>query len=996
MDREKHSVFICHDDCDLEVARSIYNDLKNRGLNPWWDRDIIPGQNREDMINKAFGDCQYVIAVLSETSLASTGKFRAQLGKAKKRLEELAGDVVYVIPVKCEPCSPDDWLEALHSIDFRKSPETGLELIRKAMGWHAREAPAEISEKQNPAHVPQELLDGHYFISYSPIDGEEFALRLYDALAGKQVPVWMDQRDARDTGPAWGEQVVRAIETCAGMVFVCTFESVREDADCRAEWMRALKYKKPVIPVLFDSGLELPHRLSGRTKIDFISGELSANAEHLHGHLKRLATPEGRLRMLKDRRSDAQYDLRRTNDQTQRNRIREEIARLDQDIDVQQKIADDPKAAEERARESIRAGLEQERQPEKPAQKECAVKVCQFVNPPPATVPSYFQDRHVETRLVADFLKDPGRCLLTVSGRGGIGKTAMICRVLRFLENGELPDDLGQFPTRGIVYLSAVGSRKIIVPHLFADLCMLLPDDAAGKLDALYREPQVSTERKMSALLDAFPPLRPENKETEHLSGPVLLLLDNFETAVDTETRQITDAELDEAIRTILTHPPHAIKVIITTRIVPRQLSILRPERQMPLPLDEGLASPFAEQILRKMDTSGVFGLKHAPDDLLDKARERTRGYPRALEALFAILSADRDTNLEEILTGAENMLPENVVEVLVGEAFNRLDGPAQKVMQGLAVYGRPVSPTALNYLLEPWFLGTDASPALKRLVNMQFVRKEGGRYYLHPVDRDYALARIPKGKATDREDGNGDTPAFTRFALYNRGAKYFKHARLPRANWKNLDDLKPQLAEFDLRYAGEDYDEAAYVLTDIDYDFLMLWGHFRLMMDLHEKLKGKLENPWLKHSNIGKIGTMYLKFGMIRKGIEYQKRAIVIARESKDKKSEAAWLGNLGLCYSALGQTIKSIEYHKSALKIHCETDNIQGKWTQLCCLGIRYLCLGQSNEAVNYQKRVIEITLKLGDKRGASFGYTELGNVFIYQDEFEKALQKLKQAIN
>ena len=39
-----------------------------------------------------------------------------------------------------------------------------------------------------------------------------------------------------------------------------------------------------------------------------------------------------------------------------------------------------------------------------------------------------------------------------------------------------------------------------------------------------------------------------------------------------------------------------------------------------------------------------------APDALLNKAREKTRGYPRALEALYAILSVDRYTTLEELL----------------------------------------------------------------------------------------------------------------------------------------------------------------------------------------------------------------------------------------------------------------------------------------------------------------------------------------------------------
>ena len=64
--------------------------------------------------------------------------------------------------------------------------------------------------------------------------------------------------------------------------------------------------------------------------------------------------------------------------------------------------------------------------------------------------------------------------------------------------------------------------------------------------------------------------------------------------------------------------------------------------------------------------------------------------------------------------------------------------------------------------------------------------------------------------------------------------------ARKPRAEWKKLDDLAAQLAEFDLRCAAGDYDTAASVLTDIDFDYLLLWGHYRLMIDLHEKLTRK------------------------------------------------------------------------------------------------------------------------------------------------------------
>lgn len=43
---------------------------------------------------------------------------------------------------------------------------------------------------------------------------------------------------------------------------------------------------------------------------------------------------------------------------------------------------------------------------------------------------------------------------------------------------------------------------------------------------------------------------------------------------------------------------------------------------------------------------------------------------------------------------------------------------------------------------------------------------------------------------------------------------------------------ILPRRNEFELRYAGEDCDTAADVLTDIDFDYLLLWGHYRLMIE--------------------------------------------------------------------------------------------------------------------------------------------------------------------
>ena len=64
---------------------------------------------------------------------------------------------------------------------------------------------------------------------------------------------------------------------------------------------------------------------------------------------------------------------------------------------------------------------------------------------------------------------------MTVVGRGGVGKTAMVCRLLKALEAGRLPDELGELAVDGIVYLSPLGAHPVSFANLFADLCRLLP-----------------------------------------------------------------------------------------------------------------------------------------------------------------------------------------------------------------------------------------------------------------------------------------------------------------------------------------------------------------------------------------------------------------------------------------------------------------------------------------------------------------------------------------
>ena len=577
-----------------------------------------------------------------------------------------------------------------------------------------------------PPATPLPIALNHYFICYAPRDGLHHAERLHDALGAAGLRPWLD---GRDTPAGYDREAARenALRECVAVLLVLTPGSAAAPSECACEWQRALRFKKPIAPLRFAPGVDLPLALSERVPLDF-TGDFDAALDALRRHLEGLSAPAGQLRELEYRLHDAERDLRHAV-HADRARILQDIEALEAEIASLRAVVRDPQAAARAAQARTEAALERERQPERPAGGRATTK---FINPPPLIAPSYFQDRHVENRLIADFLRDPARRLVTVVGRGGVGKTALVCRLLKALESGALPDDLGALPVSGIIYLSAVGSRQVSFPHLFSDLLRLLPAAQAQPLDALYKDPHLGAAEKLRPVLAALAETAPQ---------PVLALLDNVEDLLDPATHTFRDAEVEAALRALLDAPPHPVKVLLTTRIAPRELLLLRPERQMTVPLDAGLPSPYAEAILRAGDPTGALGLRDASDAALAPACAYTRGFPRALEALTAALNADRAATLAELLAGPP---PENVVEALVGEAYSRLDATSQQVLQALAVFGRPVPPAAVDYLLQPTRPGLDSAPVLNRLVNMRFVTKEAGRYYMHPVDRAYAFARIP------------------------------------------------------------------------------------------------------------------------------------------------------------------------------------------------------------------------------------------------------------
>jgi tetratricopeptide (TPR) repeat protein len=630
-----------------------------------------------------------------------------------------------------------------------------------------------------------------------------------------------------------------------------------------------------------------------------------------------------------------------------------------------------------RTRQRVGSGIRREQVPAEPQ----PVRASKFVNPPPATAPAWFQGRQAQTGLLARYVTDPGIRMVTVTGRGGIGKTATVCRLLKGLEAGRIPDVEGGLATvkaGGIVYLSSNGAHQVNYPTMVADLLRLLPGQDARRLQRLYRDPHQSPAQVMRAVLEAFP-----------AGDPVVVLLDNLESVMNAERETLTEPALHQALTAVLTAPEHAVTVIATTRVTPTGLLKVEPARQHRLPLEEGLGSPDAQIVLRALDGDGRLGLRDASEELLDGLRRHTRGFPRALEAVKAILDGD-DTLTPHDLLDHTRLLPEDqVVQVLVGEAFELLDAAAQQVMQALAVYPAPVSAVGADFLLQPVNPTINSAPILTRLVRRQLARFQDGHYYLHPVDRDYARSQLPRGRP-------GDPPAaFTLTSLQARAADYYALIRTPRESWRTLEDVRPQLAEFELRCDADDYDTAATVLADVDFDYLRVWGHQRTLIALHGRIHGRITNPTQNIVHLTNLGICHYRLGDYRQAIDLHTQALAIARDSGDRYGEGSALANLGNCHDSLGDYRQAIDLYTRRLTIARDTGDRQGEGVALTGLGICHYRFGDYRQAIDLYTQRLAIARDSGDRYGEGLTLGNLGNCHHSLGGYRQAIDLHTQAL-
>jgi tetratricopeptide (TPR) repeat protein len=559
--------------------------------------------------------------------------------------------------------------------------------------------------------------------------------------------------------------------------------------------------------------------------------------------------------------------------------------------------------------------------------------------PPP---PRDFVGRSKEMTELLQAVENSGVSISGLQGLGGIGKTALALKLAQHLES-KYPD--AQF------YLDLKGASKQ----------PLSPGEAMAHVIRAYH-PTAQLPEDESSLQTIY---------LSELKGKkALLLMDNA-------------ASREQVLPLI---PPPGCLLLVTSRthfmlngLVAKNL--------------EALEAADAKQLL----------LKIAPriGKCAEKIAELCGYLPMALELAASALHQFVMLTPEEYvqrLSDATKRL--ELVEASLSLSYDLLTEELQTLWRILAVFPNTFDTAAVAAL---WDLEVEKTQErLGELISYSLLEWNDTtrRYRLHDLLKLLAQARLNQ---EERYAAGKHHAIYYREVLTQAGGLYREGS----------NKITKGLALFDLERenidSGQDWaainadDKQGVTRLSMEYfnaayDLLGLRLHPReriRWLEISLKAACKLDDKTFQGYSLGNLGNAYNDLGETHKAIQFQEQALLIYRETGNRRGEGITLGNLGLAYANLGETRKAIELYDQQLMITREIGFrlVEGK--ALNNLGIAYKDLGETRKAIELYEQRLEIAREIGDRRGEGMTLGNLGNAYYDLGETRKALKFQEQQL-
>ena len=342
-----------------------------------------------------------------------------------------------------------------------------------------------------------------------------------------------------------------------------------------------------------------------------------------------------------------------------------------------------------------------------------------------------FEDRNEAIGKIRLWLQDPAIKIISISGRSGIGKTALLARICSEIEAGKLPIGPSATPIDniGILYFHCTENVTHFIDNLFEGFGCLLGSPHREELTRCYEDTALDIESKIILLLSKLQ------------EGRFLLVMDNVERWLSSN-QTFQDPTVTLFVNCCLS-TSHSLLILVTSQSR-LWLSSEGLKSARFLSLEQGLPIRESVSLLRALDPDGDLGLRHATEAVLAEAAHLTSGVPRALEAIAGILAQDATLSVEQLLADAA-LFQGQIVESLIAEGVRRLSTNHRLVLEVLAIYNTAVPVLAIDYVLQPLLSRSQVQSALSALASSYMVIGQRGKdaYTLSSLDRQYVYEQI-------------------------------------------------------------------------------------------------------------------------------------------------------------------------------------------------------------------------------------------------------------
>jgi hypothetical protein len=311
-----------------------------------------------------------------------------------------------------------------------------------------------------------------------------------------------------------------------------------------------------------------------------------------------------------------------------------------------------------------------------------------YANLPPARA-DYVHRPALEERLFDRLIED-NHPVITLAGRGGIGKTSLALRVLHRVADGDRFDFIVWFSGRDIDLLA--GGPKPVRPQALSE--QEVASAFAGLIGQLLSQPPCKPKEALAHLTDAM---------SKGTYGPTLFVFDNFETM-----RRPAElfAWIDAYIR-----PPS--KVLITTRF--RDFRGDYPVEVL------GMEEPECEELMdnhaRRLKIQNLVSRSYKR-----QVYHESEGHPYIVKVLLGeVAKLGRVEKVERVVAGRDDILA-----ALFERSYARLTPGAQRVFLTLCAWPGTAAQLAVEaVLVRPENEAMDIRAAIDELIRTSLIEHQ-------------------------------------------------------------------------------------------------------------------------------------------------------------------------------------------------------------------------------------------------------------------------------